>query len=200
MNNRNHETLLKEWSIKLEETASHFDRQFSSLKDELDQVGQLLRDAISKLTSNFNAIEQGTRKQSEWIEGLIPLINHLPKEKQFPQENGATFDHLSRVNQEIRSKISNAVTALQFEDMVTQLLGKILKRAEKMEQVQNKLRRAQIDSTNTRLMGGVESEGHFQERLARFKEAVNEAVVTLEDHSQSTILQQDLSAGTVDLF
>jgi len=77
------------------------------MRREIGQARDLVRDAVEKLLGSFDAVAAATRAG-----GLAPEVQ-------------------ARVQREI----GTVVTALQFQDMVDQLLGHVLKRVEAIEQV-----------------------------------------------------------------
>jgi methyl-accepting chemotaxis protein len=339
--------LLKEWNSVLEEMKVHFNEQFNSVKSELDQVHQLLRDAIEKLTFDFKSLEADTREQHSLVSKLTPDLGPGGDQKggvdfiQFVNKTSENLNHfvesivqtsgssqelvekanaitiatnailrdvagvesiakqtkvlalnaaieaaragnaglsfgvvateirklsvhstdfghkirdhvyqaqealkkvesrinelaatasddmnfsmkaktdvqemmtkitamnqkilsvmsqVSGINDDIKKKVSSAVMALQFEDLVTQLLGKTAVRIDKMDQFLVKIREIEQEPA----FG--QEEGHGDQtlsRLHRFKDIVSEAAKMLEHHSKAVVLQQNVNAGSVDLF
>jgi methyl-accepting chemotaxis protein len=338
--------LIQDWNVVLEEMSVHFNEQFTFIKKELDQVRQLLRDAIEKLTFDFKSLEENTGEQNGLIQELIPdlgpdggqkggidfiqfvnktseNLNHfvesivkasgssqdlvekgkaitvamnailrdvdgvetiashtkmlafnakieaaragkagqsfgvvadeirklsvhstdfghkirdhihqaqealkkvearindlaatasndmefsmkaktdvqemMTKIKVMNQKVLSVMSQVSGVNDDIKQKVSSAVMALQFEDMVTQLLGKTAIRIDKLDQFLIKIREIEFESANDREENG----DHAVSSLHRFKDIVSEAAKMLEHHSKAVVLQQNVSAGSIELF
>jgi methyl-accepting chemotaxis protein len=338
--------MVKEWNAVLEEMRVHFNEQFNSVKSEIDQVRQLLRDAIGKLTFDFKSLESDTREQHILVQELNPDLGPAEDQKggvdfiQFVNKTSENLNHfvasivqassssqelvekgkaitvamnailrdvngvetiakqtkvlafnatieaaragkagqsfsvvaneirklsvhstdfghkirdhvhqaqdalknvesrihdlaatassdmefsnkaktdvqemmtkiramnqkvlsvmsqISGINDDIKDKVTSAVMALQFEDLVTQLLGKIAVRIDKMDQFLVKIREIEMASAN----GREESGDQAISRLHRFKDIVSEAAKMLEHHSKAMVLQQNVNAGSIDLF
>jgi hypothetical protein len=59
--------LIQEWKAIIEEMGVHFNKQFNSIKSEIDQVRQRLRDAIGRLTFDFKFLEAARREQHSLV-------------------------------------------------------------------------------------------------------------------------------------
>ncbi len=339
--------LLKEWNAVLEELTVHFYEQFNSIKEEVERVRQLLRDAIGKLTFDFKSLEADTREQHSLVKELTPdlgpggdqkggvdfiqfvnktseNLNHfvasivqasgssqelvekakaitiamnailrdvngvetiakqtkvlafnatieaaragnagqsfavvaneirklsvhstdfghkirdhvhqaqealkkvesrindlastasndmdfsmkaksdvqemMTKIRTMNQKVLSVMSQVSGINDDIKEKVSSAVMALQFEDLVTQLLGKIAVRIDKMDQFLAKIREIEQEPA----LGREEGNGdQSSSRLHRFKDIVSEAAKMLEHHSKAMVLQRNVNAGSIDLF
>lgn len=343
----NRKELIQEWNAILEEMGSHFSKQFNSVKSELEQVRQLLRDATEKLTFDFKFLEANAREQHSIVRELTPDLGPAKDQKSdvdfikfvnktsenlnhfvasIVQTSGSSqelvekakaitlamnsilkdvtgvesiasqtkvlalnatieaaragkagqcfavvaneirklslhstdFSHkirdhvrqaqeelkqieskindlaltasndmnfsmeakadvgemmdkitamnqkvlsvmsqISGINDEIKEKVSSAVMALQFEDLVTQLLGKTAVRIDKMDQFLVKIREIEQEP----FLGRETAHGDQSLfRLHQFKDIVSEAAKILEHHSKAVVLQQNVNAGSIDLF
>ena len=79
--------------------------ELSGMRREIGQARDLMRDAVDKLLQSFDAIAQAAQSG-----GLDP-----------------------RASARVRQEIGTVVTVMQFQDMVDQLLGLVLKRVDALD-------------------------------------------------------------------
>ncbi|MBI3351468.1 MAG: hypothetical protein HY036_02715 [Nitrospirae bacterium] len=106
---------------------------------------------------------------------------------------------ISEINGGIKNNVASAVTALQFEDMATQLIQRIVARAEGMELLLNNIRSVELD---LKALGNGEAFNRniIQDRFNKIKNTMEEAAFGFEKLGKVSVAQQKMSAGAVDLF
>ncbi len=109
------------------------------------------------------------------------------------------MNEISRVNLEIKSNVDGAVTALQFEDMVTQLIARMAARARKVGVVLDGVRRTGASGLDGLENSAATGNGSATRSLFQMKAAVEEASRMLEEEPVS-VSQRSLDSGSVELF
>jgi len=95
------------------------------VEEDLAQTHLLLTEAIAKLARSFDGISQAAAMHRKILDGLANagIENH-------GDCNGKEVLALRDLSQDLTRHISAAVTGLQFEDMTSQLIGRMQKRVE----------------------------------------------------------------------
>jgi methyl-accepting chemotaxis protein len=92
---------------------------------------------IGKAQATINEVreivaEMASRDLNVALTGKERVQSMLPQLERFREAVSHGVDHASDAGARIAASTSTAVTALQFEDIVTQLIGSMVKRAERM--------------------------------------------------------------------
>jgi methyl-accepting chemotaxis protein len=156
------------------------------------------REALKGVESRINELASTAR--SDLTFSAIARTNNqemIAKITDMNQKVLSIMGQVSGINEDIKRKVSSAVMALQFEDMVTQLLGKTEIRIEKMSQLLNQIKLIDQNGETERM---TEGQDQSLRRIHRFKDLLSEASRSVEHHSKAVILQNDLNAGSIDLF
>lgn len=111
--------VIKELRRLFLEVGSVGEHHLSKVEADLIQTDVLLDEAISSLTTSFSKMYAVIQKQQEEIDLL------LSGKKAATPEN---LLHLSELRQEINTHINAMVTGMQFQDMTSQLLERIVRR------------------------------------------------------------------------
>lgn len=106
------------------------DEYFMNIKGELNQVDRLVSDAVNNLVINFKYISELTRSHHD----MVIAIERMAATK----ENRAILELLEKqmaIADKIEQELENAVTSLQFGDLVTQLLAHATRQIETLNMV-----------------------------------------------------------------
>jgi len=120
------------------------------------QTGELLDEAIDQLNLSFNALGEGLMQKQDPMGEASPLVPHL----------------------------HSAITGLQFHDLTSQLLQRILRRLEGMSEI---------------VAAAASSDGSIPEWATALQELA-EQQAALEQRLQGSLRQQDMSSGDIELF
>lgn len=157
----------------------HGDQHLAEVERDLVQMDVLLDEAIKKLCTNFMAIHHAVDRQQEALNGL--LAGSMPA-----SEYAARFEALRG---EIGRHVGAAVTGLQFQDMTSQLIGRMVQHLAGLRDV----------------FGALDTNG------AALPESGNEALLALlgdigkrvgvrSSGVRSTVNQRHMESGDIELF
>lgn len=153
-------------------------REHQILQDELDQVGNLVGDAVKELGENFYELHACVFYQKSLIGDL---------------ENADNKDELQAINSKINSHTSNLKRALQFDDIVQQLAGHASERIGQMQQLFNmldqdvfKLKSFEIDNKQTQIQLNI-----MLESISKFRQLLEK---------ENPVKQGSMTAGEIELF
>ncbi len=130
-------------------------------------------------SKDMNFVLQAKRETSEVLQGLTSIYNKMTQ----------GVDSISNIGADVTQHVGNAVTSLQFEDLVSQLLGKIIERVENMECVLDGEIGSELPVCDS--LAGEMNGGEQELEEPDGSEGISEA---------ATVSQQDLEAGSVELF
>ena len=133
---------------------------------DLDRLASLLNDSIVKLTGHFMALDQNQKQQSQIIQSLVRP--ELPAHQ------------LEDIAESSSTHVAGALTALQFDDIATQLIGTTRMRLNGLDALANALE-----------LGG----GRMLDALVGRLQRVDQLV-----HTHSPVSQVSVESGSVDLF
>ena len=156
----------------------------TEVETDLQQTAYLLSEAIGKLGSSFIGIHAAVVAQQDAINALRGAASMTP----------AVQSTLSSLQLETARHAHAAVTALQFQDMTNQLIGRIIGHVDSLDLV---LR--EVGDASTSLAG----DGSDTGMLATI-EALNRMLVqreTTQDHvSRKAVAQTHMESGDIELF
>ena len=160
----------------------HGDQHLAEVERDLLQMNVLLDEAIKKLYASFMAIHHAVDRQQD-------ALNSLQGDGLSVPEFAARFDALRG---EINQHVGAVVTGLQFQDMTTQLIGRMAKHLAGLRDV----------------FGALDTQGGAQPThgddallamLSHINERVDERVSGLSG-VRSTVNQRHMESGDVELF
>lgn len=162
--------------------SAHGDRHLVELEQDLVQMNALLDEAIAKLVASFMALNQAVERQQAAF-GSLAGGNPSP----------GTAARLDALRAEIAGHIGAAVTGLQFQDMSSQLVGRMTCHIEGLRAVFGALEVCPVEAPD----GGSEAalavvNDISDSVMARFAE--------LEGVARSTVNQRHMESGGIELF
>jgi hypothetical protein len=163
--------------------SAHGDQHLAEVERDLVQMNVLLDEAIKKLCASFMAIHHTVDLQHEALNGL--LADSMPT-----PEFAARFEALRG---EIGQHVGAAVTGLQFQDMTSQLIGRMARHLAGMRDVFGALAingSVSLDSGNE-VLGAV---------LDTISDRVTTRFSELEGVVRSTVNQRHMESGDIELF
>lgn len=163
--------------------AEHGDLHLAEVERDLAQMDVLLTEAIKKLCASFMAIHQAVDRQHEAVNGL--RAGGAPG-----SEDAARLDQLRG---EIEQHVGAAITGLQFQDMTSQLIGRMAKHLAGLREVFGALDVSE---------GVMPEDGNGGE--LNMLNAISDRVTTrfseLEGVVRSTVNQRHMDSGDIELF
>lgn len=167
----------------LSSVSEHGDQHLAEVERDLMQMDVLLAEAIKKLCASFMAIHQAVDRQQEALDSLLSVGAHAP-------EHAARLDALRG---EINQHVGAAVTGLQFQDMTSQLIGRMARHLSGLREAFGA-----IDVSGTVL-----PEGNNEAMLAAL-ENISDRVTShfsgLDGVVRSTVNQRHMESGDIELF
>lgn len=164
--------------------SEHGDRHLVELEQDLVQMNALLDEAINKLVASFMALNQAVERQQATFDSLA--------DKAPSPETAARLDALRA---EIAGHIGAAVTGLQFQDMTSQLVGRMTRHLEGLRAVFGALEVCPIDAPD----GNHNGEAALAV-LNDISDSVMARFAELEGVARSTVNQRHMDSGDIELF
>lgn len=163
--------------------SSHGDQHLAEVERDLVQMDGLLDEAIKKLCASFMAIHGALAGQQETLDGLL-------------KGDMSASDYAARIgisHGEINRHVSAAVTSLQFQDLTSQLIGRMVQHLTGLRDVFGAL-----DSTVPVLPES--SNEALLERLNDISERVGARCSEQACGVRSTVKQRHMESGDIELF
>lgn len=163
--------------------STHGDQHLAEVERDLVQMDVLLDEAIKKLCASFMAIHHAAAQQQEALNSMLADGASAP-------EYAARFN---AIQDEINRHVGAAVTGLQFQDMTSQLIRRMVLHLSGLRDV----------------FGALDTNG------AALPESANETLLTLLDDIstrvgahcsalaggvRSTVNQRHMESGEIELF
>ncbi|MFP5505487.1 MAG: chemotaxis protein [Gammaproteobacteria bacterium] len=162
--------------------SEHGDRHLVELEQDLVQMNALLDEAINKLVASFMALSQAVERQQAAFDSLAGSPPSA--------EDAARLDALRA---EIAGHIGAAVTGLQFQDMTSQLVGRMTRHMEGLRAVFGALDVCPVDAVD----GGSEAALAV---LNDISDSVMARFAELDGVARSTVNQRHMESGDIELF
>lgn len=156
----------------------------TEIETDLSQTGELLVEAIEKLGKSFIGIHDCLAIQHA-------LINTIADGEILTQ---AVRDELARLQQQTASHISAAVTSLQFQDLTSQLIGRMAGHAGTL--------RHEFDSIGitSAAMSIRADDAALMMILVELNRILDKESVVLEKLAPKTVAQTHMESGDIELF
>lgn len=176
------------WRASLQELlqniAGNSSIYLSEMEGDLLQMNMLLLEAIGKLGNNVVEIGKDVQRQQAIVRQLAKSENCSP----------FAVEKLDALNQEIDMNVASVVTAMQFQDMTSQLLDRVLSRVTGLQGI--------IEEVNSLAseVSGAESEGDIQMMVHATGEAMTQQRHELEEQHAKRVSQKHMESGSIELF
>ncbi len=163
--------------------SEHGDQHLAEVERDLLQMDVLLEEAIRKLGVSFMAIHQAISRQQETLRGMVAESADL----------AACTSNIEALQSEISRHVGDAVTGLQFQDMTSQLIRRMVAHLSGLRDV----------------LGSLDADGEG------LKESADEALLALLSHAgeragasraalaesaRSPVSQRHMESGEIELF
>lgn len=163
--------------------SEHGDQHLAEVERDLVQMDVLLDEAIKKLCASFMAIHRAVDLQQEVLNGLLVDGMAAP-------EYVARFEALRG---EINQHVAAAVTGLQFQDMTSQLIGRMVQHLAGLRDVFGALGAngsVLPESSNETLLA----------TLSQISDRVGACCTERAGGVRSTVNQRHMNSGDIELF
>jgi len=180
--------------------------QYVKGRSEINQLRSLLGDAAGRLMGGVENLRTQVEAQQATLERLA-LRAALVDDPLTPIPFTATLQDLlpegvsdlAEVKAALDATLSSTTTALQFEDLTSQLAGHIDDRLEYLQALHDGI--SAIDTQlQTPPANALTMRAFYQERLAHMQRGLNAAAVLIEHAEHVAVQQERLEVGEVELF
>lgn len=179
--------VLRELRRLLLEIGSVGEHHLKHIEADLIQTDVLLDEAIGVLTQSFSKLFQVIQEQQDEIDLL------LRGKKAATPEN---LQHLASLKAAVDQQINVMVTGLQFQDMTSQLLERIVRRVNGLREVLG------IVTENSKQLPikADSSPEEISEVLSQMLDKMSKKMAELENILWRSVRQTRMESGDVDLF
>ncbi len=168
----------------LSSLSEHGNQYLTEVETDLLQTNLLLAEAIGKLGASFMAIHEAAYAQQSIVSSLSAGSVLSPEITQ----------KLEIAQSEIGRHVNSAVTGLQFQDMTSQLIGRVIKRINGLRDVL-----AALDSHSAGMLQESDLE-EMIELLNGINKALEDQGVKLERELSKAVSQTHMESGDIELF
>ncbi len=170
---------------ELSTRTAQFSQQISIVMKSMREGVEGAEDAIERLASTDMNFAVESKQQVEQVLASIELIN---------QQRGKAIVQLGEQAREMDVEVNRAVTALQFQDLASQLIGHVDRRVEGLDRLMTEF---DTFSDGIRHATSAGDFGPLRDAAA----AIQTSLATLEERvGGNPVSQQDVSHGDIDLF
>lgn len=163
--------------------SEHGDQHLAEVERDLVQMDVLLDEAIKKLCASFMAIHRAVDLQQEALDGLLA-------EGRLAPGHAARFEAL---RSEINQNVAAAVTGLQFQDMTSQLIGRMVQHLAGLRDVFGAL------DANGAVLPESSNEALLA-TLSQISDRVGACCTERAGGVRSTVNQRHMNSGDIELF
>jgi methyl-accepting chemotaxis protein len=153
------------------------------IRDRVNAMGKSVMDAekfIHDMASrDMNFAFDAQKRAETTMERLVQMNKAV----------GEGVSELGAINEHVSSNVNGAISGLQFQDMVSQLLNHMVKRTEAMEEL--------VEQVGVLVRESATVDGDMKLQIGRLQEAMNRAA---EMTTLNPVSQTKFSGGDVDLF
>lgn len=168
----------------LQNIAGNSSIYLSEIESDLLQINLLLMEAINKLGDNVVQIGQDVHHQQKLVRQLTETGSCSP----------FALEKLDELNQTMDNNVASVVTAMQFQDMTSQLLDKVLSRVAALQEVNEEMEKLAAE------VSGAESEGDVQMMIRAMGEDMTSKRHELEGQHAERVSQKHMDSGSIELF
>lgn len=151
---------------------------------DLNQTGYLLLQAIEKLGNSFMGIHQALASQHALIDAMRDGELLTP----------ALRGQFSRLQEQAAMHVNSAVTGLQFQDMTSQLIGRVAGHAGALRAVLDNV------SAQAALLPVASDEADVQVLLDALNQTLDENGEAQKEVVRKTVAQTHMESGDIELF
>jgi methyl-accepting chemotaxis protein len=168
---------------------SQFSQQINTVIQNMQATVKQTEEAIQRMASHDLSFAFESKKSVELIVATMERQN---------QQRGTAISQLAGIADEVELQVGRAVTALQFQDIVSQLLGHASRRAEAIDDVSQHL--ALLAQTLQRHAAAPNGKD-IVESLRAETRSVSERLQAMADiTARNPVSQTEMSQGGVELF
>ena len=161
----------------------HGDQHLAEVERDLVQMDVLLDEAIRKLCTSFTAIHQAISRQQETMRGMLADSADL----------SARAANIEALQGEISRHVGDVVTGLQFQDMTSQLIRRMVAHLSGLRDVFGAL-----DASGDGLKESADEA--LLALLSHAGERADASSAALAEGARSAVKQRHMESGEIELF
>lgn len=179
-----HKVPVAELRALLSVVGEHGAQHLIEAEADLAQTSYLLSGAIEKLSESFMAIHASVTEQQAVIDTLLEGMD----------TNTESYQQVLTLREKISTEVNAAVTGLQFQDMTSQLIARVIKRIGGLK-----------DSLETLAEHGNDMDiAHEHEEIVKQLEEMRSGLHMRNDALKGglnkSVKQEDMTSGDIELF
>lgn len=163
--------------------SAYSEQHLAEVECDLAQLDALQAEAIKKLFASFIAIHEAVNEQQQMLEKLLHAGGSLAEYAVLMQATQAEVSHHTR----------EAVAGLQFQDMTSQLIGRMASHLSRLREVLSALDLGEVPPHE-------DTHHHFSEKLNALHERVAAHCTAMPGGLRNTVHQRHMNSGEVELF
>ncbi|MBI5746009.1 MAG: hypothetical protein HZA13_03295 [Nitrospirae bacterium] len=183
--------------------AGEYGRCFAVVADEVRKLARHSTDLSERISGHVHEIQGSlqevggitkdlaSKDMSFALKAKADLTDMMARIKVLNERMLECMREISRINTDIQSNVNSAVTSLQFEDLATQLVRRIVNHLDGIEKMLNSIGRIKMGGDIGKVDGDL---------ISRIKKEIEDAISLLEKKDDESIRQERIIAGSIELF
>lgn len=164
--------------------SDHGAQHLVEVETDLNQTTYLLSGAIEKLSASFMSIHEAITAQQQEIDQLLEAID-VPEDE---------YQKVLLLRKKIGDEVNAAVTGLQFQDMTSQLIARVIKRVDGLRESLDAL------AAHGQDMGPEHEHAEIVKLLNEMSANLNVRNTALMGGLIKSVTQQNMNSGEIELF
>ena len=164
--------------------SDHGTQHLHEVEADLNQTAFLLTEAIEKLGKSFMAIHAAVINQQDEIDELL-------RETDIPEDN---YHKILLLRKKIAEEVDAAVTGLQFQDMTSQLIERVIRRVDGLRESLIAL------SIHGQDMNAEHEHQEIVKLLEEMSAGLHHRNDALKGGLKKSVHQHDMNSGDIELF
>ncbi len=164
--------------------SDHGAQHLVEVETDLNQTTYLLSGAIEKLSASFMSIHEVITAQQKAIDCLLEATD-IPEQE---------YQNVLVLRKKIAEKVDAAVTGLQFQDMTSQLIARVIKRVDGLRESLDAL------AAHGENMGSKHEHEEIVKLLNEMSASLNVRNTALMGGLVKSVTQKDMDSGEIELF
>jgi hypothetical protein len=125
-----------------DEVSAELHKQLQYIQTELLQLGRIIADASCRITGSFHHLQEQVGRQEQRLRELRKSIQYLheDEQKQLPEDlQSFALQQDQETSRLVNKDVSSVVQALQFEDIVQQMITRMAQRVAALDELMNQV-------------------------------------------------------------
>ncbi|MBL8446521.1 MAG: chemotaxis protein [Zoogloeaceae bacterium] len=169
----------------LSNRTGQFSQQIAKVMQSMRSSVKMTEDAIAKMASTDMTFALESKCQIESILGDIDSLN---------RQRASILATLGASAGTIEQEVGRAITALQFQDMLSQLLNHVSSRLNGIRQVMDEVQVFSMEASAARSQTDL---SHLRQSVGRIRQSIDEIAVCT---AANPVMQPQVTGGDIDLF